>query len=222
MLLFFIFLVLISATAASIALYLGRRKSLPSTQPPESFNPPPTYRSLFAPDEDELRERQQEEDVKELAELRRNLLRRAAEADFNSLLEAKFYGNTGLYDEVLQVLLDADADRLADFVRRNSLTGNGELVELSAKKLKETPVLDNLLTFAYLSAVTGSGEVFLNAIETIGDLWREKRLREISGDQLTEILESHYWLLAGEARVSGTGYLLKEKLTSLRAEISGG
>jgi hypothetical protein len=221
MLLFFILLVLISATAASIALYASRRKSLPSTQPPETFNPP-TYRSLFAPDEEELRQSQQEEVAKKLTELRQNLLRRAAEGDFNSLLEARLHGNTDLYDEVLQVLLDRDADRLADFVRRNSLTGNGELLEISAKKLKETPVPDNLLTFVYLAVVTGSADVFLNAIETTGDLWREKRLGKISGVQLAEILESHYWLLAGEARVSGTGYILKEKLANLRAEVSGG
>ena len=225
MILLFLFLVIISATAASIAFFVSRRKSLPPIQHQDSFNPPENYRSLFAPDEAELREWQKEQDEKELAErqaeLRQNLLRRATESDFNSLLEAKVFGDSRLYDEVFQVLLQNDADKLADFVTKNGLTANAGLVELSAKKLSEHPNLDNLLKLVHLSALTNSAEIFLQVLETTSKLWKEQRLNEISAEKLIEVLDSHYWLLATDARVSGAGYLLKEKMTSVRREILG-
>ena len=149
------------------------------------------------------------------------LLRRAEESDFNALLEAKVYGSTRLYDEVFQILLQRDADGLANFVTRNGLLSNAGLVELSAKKLSENPNLDNLLKFVHLSALTNSAEIFLQTLETTKEIWNEKRLNEISDEKLIEILDSHYWLLASEARVSGAGYLLKEKMASVRQEILG-
>ena len=225
MILLFLFLVIISATVASIAFFVNRRKSLPPIPSQDSFNPPTNYRSLFAPDEDELRVWQKEQDEKELterrSELRQNLLQRAEESDFNSLLEAKVFGDSRLYDEVFQILMRNDADKLADFVKSNGLTANADLVELSAKKLSENPTLDNLLKLVHLSALTNSAEIFLQVLETTNELYKQKRLNKISGEKLIEILESHYWSLASEARVSGAGYLLKEKLTSMRREILG-
>lgn len=225
MILLFIFFLLISATAASVAFFVTRRKELPPTKPQETFNPPPTYRSLFEPDEEELRQWQKEQDEKaqaeKEAELRLDLLNRAEKSDFNSLLEAKVYGNARLYDEVFQILLRNDADKLTDFVIKNGLTANADLVELSAKKLSENPNLDSLLKLVRLSTQTNSAENFLQTIETTIELWKEKRLLEISGEKLIEIFESHYWLLASEARVSGAGYLIKERMTSVRREILG-
>ena len=225
MILLFIFFLLISATAASVAFFVTRRKELPPTQPQDSFNPPTTYRSLFEPDEEELRQWQKEKDEKvqaeKEAELRLDLLNRAEKLDFNSLLEAKIYGSARLYDEVFQILIQRDADKLINFVIKNGLMANADLVELSAKKLSENPNLDNLLKLVQLSTQTNSAENFLQAIETTIELWKEKRLNEISGEKIIEILESHYWSLASEARVSGAGYLLKEKMASVHREILG-
>jgi len=222
MLFLFIFLVIISATAASISFFLSRRKSLPPYNQ-DTFDSPNNYRSLFAPDEEELRLWQTEQDEKELTErqteLRQNLLRRAADLDYNALLEAQVFGNSELYDEIFQILLQNDADKLTDFVTRNGLTANAGLVELSTKKLSEKPTLDNLLKLAHLSALTNSAEIFLQVLETTSEQYKQKRLNEISGEKLIEILDSHYWLLATDARISGAGYLLKERLASVRREI---
>lgn len=224
MLILFLFIIIISAAVASITFLVSRRKSLPPPQQNIS-DFPENYRSLFAPDEEELREWQKEQDEKLQAEkqagFRQDLLSRAEKQDFNSLLEAKVFGDSRLYNEVFQILIQSDADKLADFVTRNGLRANTGLVELSAKKLSENPTLDNLLKLAHLSALTDSAEIFLQTIETTSNLWKEKRLDGISGEKLIEILESHYWSLAGEARVSGAGYLLKEKLASMHREISG-
>lgn len=225
MIFLFILFLFISATAASVAFFVSRRKELPPTQPQETFNPSLTYRSLFEPDEEELQAWQKEQDEKvqaeKEAELRQDLLNRAEKSDFNSLLEAKVYGNARLYNEVFQIFIQRDANKLTDFVIKNGLTANADLVELSAKKLSENPNLDNLLKLIRLSTQTNSAENFLQTIETTIELWKEKRLNEISGEKLIEIFESHYWLLASEARVSGAGYLLKEKMASMRREILG-
>ena len=219
-LLFTIFLILVAI--GSVSFFIIRRKSLPPAQP-DSFELPNNYRSLFEPDEAELRVWQREQDEKaqaeRQAELRQNLLRRAEEKDLNALLEAKIYGDSRLSDEVFQILLQKDADKLADFVTRNGLTANADLVELSAKKLSENPTLDNLLKSVHLSALTNSAEIFLQVLETTNELYKAKRLNEISGEKLIEIFDSHYWLLATDARVSGAGYLLKERMTSVRREI---
>ncbi len=220
--LFLFTILLILAAVASLSYFINRRKSLPqATQ--DLFDLPTNNRSLFAPDEEELSLWQKEQDEKlqaeKQAELRQDLLTRAEIKDYNTLLEAKTFGDSRLYDELFKLLMRIDSDKLADFVTRNGLPVNADLVELSLKKLKARPSLDNLVKFLHLSALTNSAEVYLSAIETTKILWNEKQLGDISAERLVEILESHYWLLAGEARVSGAGYLLKEKLASVRREI---
>ncbi len=215
-------ILLIFVAIGSVSFFIIRRKSLPpATQ--DSFNPPPTYRSLFAPDEEELRLWQSEQDEKlqteRREELRQDLLSRAEIKDYNSLLEAKTFGDSRLYDEVFEVLLRIDSDKLTDFVTRNGLSVKTDLVELSQKKLLENPTVSNLTKFVHLSALCNSAEVYLQTIETTKILWNDKQLGDISAERLVEILNCHYWLLAGDARVSGAGYLLKEKLASVRREI---
>jgi hypothetical protein len=223
MILLFTFL-LILAAIASVSYFATRRKSLPS-HPQDSIDSQTNFRSLFAPDEQELQAWQSEQDEKLEAEkreeFRQDLLTRAKSRDFNSLLEAKTLGSSRLYDEVFQVLQGIDSDKLTDFVTRNGLTADADLVELSLKKLSETPTVSNFTKFAHLSALSNSADIFLQAIETTQRLWNENRLNEISNDKIVEILESHYWLLANDARISGTGYLLKEKLASVCREIRG-
>lgn len=224
MILILIILFFVSAAVASITFLLNRRKALQPPPPQETFNPSPNYRSLFAPDEEELKVWQKEQDEKESAtkqtELRENLLRRAENSDYNSLLEAKVFGDAHLYDEVFQILLQNDADKLIDFVTRNSLTANAGLVELSAKKLSENPTPDNLTKYVKLAVLTNSSEIFLQVLETTSALYKQKRLNEISGEKLIETLDSHYWSLASAVRVSDKGYLLKEKMADIRSEIS--
>ena len=222
MMLFLFTILLIFAAAASLSYFITRRKSLPqATQ--ISFDSPISHRSLFAPDEEELRLWQKEQDEKlfaeKQAELRQDLLTRAELKDYNTLLEAKVFGDWRVYDELFELFTRNDSDKLADFVSRNALPVKAELVDLSLMKLKAQPSLETLIKFLHLSALTNSAEAYLSAIETAEILWHEKQLSDISAEGLVEILESHYWLLAGEARVSGAGYLLKEKLASVRREI---
>lgn len=223
MILLLIILFFVSATVASITFLLNRRKALQPPPPQETFNPPPTYRSLFAPDEEELKVWQREQEEKEFSnrqsELRENLLRRAENSDYNSLLEAKVFGNSPLYNEVFQILLRNDSDALIEFVTRNNLTADSDLVELSGANLSKNPTLDNLHKYVHLATLTNSAEIFLQVLETTNELYKQKRLNEISGEKLIEVLESHYWSLTGAVRVSGAGYLLKEKMANIRREI---
>jgi len=220
LLLFTILLVL--AAIASASFFFVRRKSLPhATQSSIDFQT--NDRSLFAPDEEELLVWQKELDEKLQAErreeLRQNLLVRAESKDYNALLEARAFADKEIYDRVLEILQRSDADKLNDFVTRNGLTPNAGLIEMSLKKLKQTPSASNLTKFVHLSALTNSAEVYLQAVETTRILWKKRQLGEISAGRLVEILESHYWLLAGDARASGEGYVLKEELGTVRREI---
>jgi hypothetical protein len=197
----------------------------------ENLPPAPKPASLFAPTEEELRRFEKEENEKLFAqrreEIRQNLISRAKDEDFGVLSEAKETGDLKLYRELLDLLTEriklepSKIEKIATFISENNLPPSKELAETILENWKENPSSGFLPKILHVSVLSDSSENYLNAIETVFDFWRQKKLEKISATQLIALFESHYQLLPTDEKTSGAGFLLKEKLASVRREVSG-
>jgi hypothetical protein len=49
---------------------------------------------------------------------------------------------------------------------------------------------------------------------------RDGRLTNLTGEDLRTLAESEFWVLSSESRTSGAGFVLKQRLASLRQELA--
>lgn len=222
MIILFTIFALLSGVAA-IAILTRRYKSEPIQIENFQHEDEPRLRGLFEPDEEELETWQQEQDQKLLAErrdeIRQNLLGWAANGEIETLHEAHLTGDRQLYDEILDRLVDQNPGQLIDFISKRDLPSNREVVESAIKTLQRNATAASLTKVLRLAASTNSADIYLHVVESVFSLWDDGKLKEVSPENLVNILDTHYWLLAGDARVSGAGFLLKEKLAGVRREI---
>lgn len=197
----------------------------------ENLSAAPKPASLFAPTEEEIRRFEKEENEKLFAKKReeicQNLISRANDEDLGVLIEAKETGDLELYQELLDLLAEriklepSKIEKIAAFISENNLPPSEELAATILENWKENPSSVFLPKILHVSVLSNSAENYLNAIETAFDFWRQKKLEKISATQLIALFESHYQLLTTEQKTSGAGFLLKEKLASVRREVLG-
>ena len=218
-----------TAAVAGFSLYLKRRTARLRAADKKQLDEPPPYRSLFAPSAEEVKSFQQEENSKvnaaRRAIFRQNLTERANDDDFQVLTETKAAGDLPLYDELLEVLTNRAAAEtenvvsLAEFVSKNELPASELLAQNILAVWKNDSAIISLAKVLHISALSNSAENYSETIDAVMAVRQEKDLG-ISGGALYELFESHYWLLSNETRTSGAGFLLKNKLTELRNELS--
>ncbi len=205
-------------------IYLWQRPS--SNQQAELNFPPPRAVGLF--DDNGLNELPRElpagEQVAE--EDRRALLARAAAGDKEALTEALASPDTGVYDEVLNKLIEgAHSDKallaLASYITRSDahLRINNRLAEKFIESWKSAPDRNSTAKMLHVAALAGDASFYQTAIETAYQFWRERRLTGISADELRQLIESEFWILAPPVRNSGAGFVLKRKLAQLRRQL---
>jgi hypothetical protein len=83
------------------------------------------------------------------------------------------------------------------------------------------PDKKNTIELIYLAAQSESGKIFSEIAESVVKLWQEKKIEDFSGDDLAQILESHFWLLPMEERTSGVSFWLKQEIAGLRQSSEG-
>ncbi|HKQ53206.1 MAG TPA: hypothetical protein VJT74_12610 [Pyrinomonadaceae bacterium] len=204
------------------ALYLWQRPS--SKEGAEALLPPPHGGvSLFGDDPVEEPAPRELTDG-ESAEERAALLERAAEGDKSALEEA--VTDAVLYDEVLNALVErADSDQkllaLASHVSRSDarLRVNRRLAERFIESYRRAPDRATTMKVLHVAACANDAGVYQTALETVYQFWRERRLTGISADELRQLAEGEFWLLAPEVRNSGAGFLLKRTLARLRRQL---
>ncbi len=208
----------------TFALYRSKRSS--PTRENQVSLPPIRYGGLFgafdASDDGQSRDALSE--TAEERERRASSLReRASEGDFEALLDARQGGDEELYDELLETLLtrvsaSEEATRsLASFVRENEgLRASARLVEALLRILERSPDMRVLTPeVLHVAALSGDASVYEKTVVAVLRLWRERRIALPAGD-LRSLIESHYWMLAPEARSSGAGFVLKQTLADAR------
>ncbi len=212
--------------AISFAIYRWQHVS-PGESANRALPPPPDFKSLFA---DSVAEEQARlitaQSEKELAEKRRQLLSRADAGDKAALPEAHESGDVDLYDEVLNALVrraenEKQVFALASYIARSDgLPVNLKLAEAFTENWKHAPDRRTTAEMLHVAALAGDAKFYQQAIETALLYWREQKLPDMAAEELAQLIESEFWLIPPDARNSGAGFLLKQKLAHVRRELT--
>jgi hypothetical protein len=177
MLILFTILVVLSAVI-TVSVWLSNqkdRKTLSSDNPKEIE--PPQFRSLFEPNEEEIRALEREEKAR----------------------------------------IAAQKDEKAKRVSAQKQEKVRKFQEIWAS----APDKKNTIELIYLASESESGKIFSEIAENVVKLWQAKKIEDFSGDDLAQILESHFWLLPNEERTSGVSFWLKQEIAGLRTSPAG-
>ena len=209
------------------AVYLWQRPS--SKEGAEALLPPPRGAGLFSEDPGEPAPRELADGKNTQEDERRALLSRAEAGERKALDDARALGDAALYDEVLNVLTErADSDKsllaLVSHVARNDspLGVNRRLAERFIESYRRAPDRATTMKVLHVAARANDAGLYQAAVETAYEYWRDQRLTGISADELRQLIEGEFWLLAPEARNSGAGFLLKRTLARLRKQLTKG
>jgi hypothetical protein len=155
---------------------------------------------------------------------RRELVERAKAGDTSTLREARNTEDPEMYEEALNILVaGADSDpkllSLVSYLTRHELRVNKELAERLIDSYKRAPDRSSTAKMLHVAALSDDAAVYQKAVETALEFWRDRRLSEISAQELRSILEGEFWILSSPTRSSGAGFLLKRALAGARREL---
>lgn len=165
----------------------------------------------------------------ELAERNASCLKRASEGDITTLAEAERANDPALYGGVLNNLLrwaeasEANLRALAAFVANDSgLRGNAELAAAYTTLWQQQPDRQTTAQLLHLAALSDDAYAFERAIVAASDALRTRRLEDMRPEELSALIESEYWVLSSAARSTGAGFVLKQRMSSLREQLPSG
>jgi hypothetical protein len=161
-------------------------------------------------------------------QMRRGELRERAErGDLSSLSEASASGDAALYRFVLDGLVgraSGDAARvreLAAYVAGGrDLRASPELAEMLLGAWREGPTPSSTAELLRVSALSDDAGTFGRAVTEVLQLWEAGGLGALGAEDLRSLFEAEYWLLSSEAKRSGAGFVLKQKLAEARRRLS--
>jgi hypothetical protein len=164
----------------------------------------------------------------ESAGKRAALLARATEGERVTLEEAHASGDAGLYEEVLDKLVqgaaqsDAKLLALVSYITRTeTLCVNRKLAEALMESWQRAPGRAATAKMLHLVALADDASLYQRAVELAWQFWREGRVQEMSAEELRALADGEYWVLSSRSRSSGAGFMLKRTLSRLRRELSG-
>lgn len=159
-------------------------------------------------------------------EMRAQLLARAAKGERETLPDAQAQGDSGLYEEVLNRLVE-EASRsdkallaLVSYVTRHEgLRVNLKLAEALMANWQAAPARAATAKMLHLVALADDAGLYRRAIELALEYWRAGRIEGLTAQELRTLAEGEYWVLTSQARSSGAGFVLKRTLARLRREL---
>jgi len=160
---------------------------------------------------------------------RRGQLReRAARGDLSALAEAGASGDAALYRFVLDGLVGRSSGEpervreLASHIARGSgLRASPELAEMLLGEWRREPSPASTAELLRVSALSDDAGTFGRAVSEVLQLWEGGGLDALGAEGLRSLFEAEYWLLSSEAKRSGAGFVLKQKLADARRRLSG-
>ena len=211
--------------AISYAIYRQQRAS--SGESEGRAIPPPHAHGLFGEEDsyanalESLKEAEKRAD----AERRGALLDRAAQGDKSALEDA--CDDAVLYDAVLDALLErADNYKkllaLVSYIERSErpLRLSVALAEKFLDAWKASPEKSRTASIAlHVSATADNAPAYQRAVEAVFALWQGGHLPDIRAEELRALFDGEYWVLSADARNSGAGFVLKQKLASVRLQL---
>jgi hypothetical protein len=209
---------------ASLALLRTKRQR--SDEGLEQLPPGSGPRGLFA-DADPAGEDDLQSQAKAFQELEKTLRARAERGDTAALTDAHATGNAALYRATLAVLVERSAGSpedlraLAAFLAGSKeLRASPVLAEGLLEVWKQNPTRAATAELLRVAALSDDAETFGLAVSTVLRAWEDGRLAGAGAEELRSLFEAEYWLLSSEAKRSGAGFLLKQKLADARRRLS--
>ncbi|HWN98529.1 MAG TPA: hypothetical protein VNS63_04595 [Blastocatellia bacterium] len=155
------------------------------------------------------------------------LRKRAVEGDVSALRDAHNLGNNKLYLEMLELLVEQAVIRhdilralVSEIASDNGLRANVSLAELVMNNWNTEPSERSTVEMLRIAALSDDGKTYEAAVERAVGCWRSGGLPRLSAEDLIALIESHYWVLSSEARSSGAGFGLKQRLAGVRRELT--
>jgi hypothetical protein len=219
-----VFLVFV-ATLVILRTKRPQTKSDAAYFPPDA-RPPRLFAESAAGSSADDKEAREESGKKAAEEFEKSLLSRAAQGDFEVLKEARAV-STEMYRRVFDALVEscgASTDTLrslADFITRNdNLRASPALAERLVTDWEANPSRASVPRLLRVAALSDDAATFELAMSAVVRARGAGRLAEASAEELRSLFEAEYWLLSSEAKRSGAGFLLKQKLARARRELS--
>lgn len=223
-------ILIISAFFLVFALHsILRTKRLPSKSIAEQVLPPARPVRLFGDastlDADEKANASQTQ----LEESRRAdaLLARAASGESAALLEAHGSRIDGLYPKTLDALVAHAASSgqsvqaLASLITASdTLRANTVLAEALLEEWRKAPDAAATTKLLHIAALSDDARMYERAVTSVFEMWRAGRLDGFDGRHLRELFESEYWVLSADAKRSGAGFMLKQRLADVRRALA--
>jgi hypothetical protein len=219
-----VFIALVVALAVVLAIYRQPR-GLDDSSGIRAL-PSPVQRGLFEQTADQTQQAEAIE-ADEFSKLRAELKRRASEGELAALRDAHASSGTNLYREVLEALVEQAATR-QDLLRAlvyevtsdNSLRASASLARLVMEAWKTDPSQRSTAEMIHIAALSDDAKTYEASVGQAVESWRSGKLSKLSADDLIALVESQYWLLSSEARSSGAGFALKQRLAGVRRELT--
>lgn len=160
---------------AGFSFFLHRRtaKSLEANNQKQFADAPP-YRSLFEPDDEEIRSLEREE-------IERAEIQKQAAA-------------------------------------QNVLTEKENLARRFQTVWRENPTVQSTIELFRLAALTESAKIFSETAQSVLQVWRENKIKNLTARNLADLLDSHVAALSQQERASGAAFWLKQETAALRRE----
>ncbi|HEX8145656.1 MAG TPA: hypothetical protein VF591_00520 [Pyrinomonadaceae bacterium] len=161
-------------------------------------------------------------------QVRRGELRERAErGDLSALSEARASGDAALYRFVLDGLVgraSGDGARVRELAAHiaggRDLRASPELAEMLLGEWRREPTPSSTAELLRVSALSDDAGTFGRAVTEVLQLWEGGRLPGLGAGELRSLFEAEYWLLSSEAKRSGAGFVLKQKLADVRRRLS--
>jgi hypothetical protein len=217
----------LALTLAALTSHLWRRP--PSGANPDRELAPPRFAGLFA-SADSSATQDEAKELIDASRLRADLIDRAHAGDLTALSETHSVGDAGLYGKVLDALIDSASDNperfralVAHISKSNELRGNKRLAEhlIAAWETAEAaPDRRSTIEMLHIAALSDDAAAYQHAVALVISGWQKGKLIEFNPEELIELFDSQFWILAPEARRGGAGFALKRKLAAVRRELA--
>lgn len=168
-----------------------------------------------------------EPEVKSSGGFEEALRARAGRGDLTALNDARAAGDAAVYRATLDALTARAADSPEDLRALAAFIARGEDLRSSpalARRLLElwgeSPARPATAELLRVAALSDDAETFGLAVSTVLRAWEEGRLDGARAGDLRALFEAEYWLLSSEAKRSGAGFLLKQRLADTRRRLA--
>lgn len=179
---------------------------------------PPQFVSLFAPDAKVLAEIEGAQRRREIAENTDRLLAWASLIGFSELAEMPVAENKKISDDALEILTDRaatdeDICALVRFVLYHSqLNVNQKLTRKFQLFWESSPDLKKTIQLFEIAVRADDAPLFQSVFVAAEQFIETGKLSDLTKAELCQLAMSHFWLLSPNARMSGSGFWLKQKL----------